>query len=240
MLEEPNSKRTRKGELAQQRLLESALRLFAAKGYEGTTMRDVAAEAGYSPGLTYRYFRSKEELVMALYENLARDLDCYARDFPSGPLAERFHTILTKQLELMEIHRETLGALFGTALNQRSSVSVFGKGTEAIRRQARGTYLALIKGARDAPRASLQEDLATILYGTHLAVVLFWLIDESTESRRTRQLLTFLRDLLKLIQPLLWLPVVSQLLARFARIVGPLLGADEDQGAIQDKDEAKS
>jgi hypothetical protein len=36
-----------------------------------------------------------------------------------------------------------------------------------------------------------------------------------------------LRDLLKLIQPLLWLPVVSQSLARLARIVGPLLGADE-------------
>lgn len=227
MAEEQESKRTRKGALAQQRLLETALRLFAQGGYEGTTMREVAAAAGYSPGLTYRYFRSKEELAMALYQELAHDLDAYVCDLPPSSLAERFHATLTKQLALMEHHREALGALFGAALNRRSGVSVFGENTAAIRRQARGTYLALITGAKDAPRASLREDLATVLYGAHLAVVLFWLIDESAESERTRHLLAFLRDLLKLLQPLLRLPPIPQLLARFARIVGPLLGADE-------------
>ena len=64
MSEEPDGKRTRKGEQARQRILESALYLFGYKGYEEATMREIAAEAGYSPGLTYRYFTSKEELVL--------------------------------------------------------------------------------------------------------------------------------------------------------------------------------
>ena len=40
--------------------------------------------------------------------------------------------------------------------------------------------------------------------------------------------LAFLRNMLKLIQPMLWLPPVSQALARLADIVGPLLG-DTDE-----------
>lgn len=227
MVKEQEGTRGRKGERARQSILESALRLFGSKGYETTTMRDIAAEAGYSPGLTYRYFTGKEELVMMLYQNLAEELDSYASSLPSASLADRFYTTVARFLELMEPHREALGALFGTALNPRSHVGVFSESTADIRRQSRGMYLALIEGAKDAPRASQQEDLATVLYGAHLALVLFWLIDQSNEAQRAQRFLMFLRDLLKLIQPFLRLPVVSQVLVRLARIIGPLLGVDE-------------
>jgi AcrR family transcriptional regulator len=227
MVKEQEGTRGRKGERARQSILESALRLFSSQGYETTTMRDIAAEAGYSPGLTYRYFTGKEELVMVLYQNLAEELDCYVSGLPSASLTERFYMTIVRLLELMEPHREALGALFGTALNPRSHIGVFGESTADIRRRSRGMYLALIEGAKDAPRASQREDLATVLYGTHLALVLFWLIDQSNGAQRTQYFLAFLRDLLKLVLPFFRLPVVSHMLARLARIIGPLLGADE-------------
>lgn len=227
MTKEQEGTQVRKGERARQRILESALGLFGAKGYETTTMRDIAAEAGYSPGLTYRYFSGKEELVMMLYQQLEEELDSYARSLPPASLADRFYMIVAKLLELMAPHRETLGALFSTALNPRSKVGVLSESTADIRRQSRDMYLALIEGAKDAPRALQREDLATVLYGAHLALVLFWLVDQSTGTQRTLQLLAVLRDLLKLLQPLLWFPVVSHILVRLARIIGPLLGADE-------------
>jgi AcrR family transcriptional regulator len=120
--------RTRKGNLAHQRLLESALRLFRSKGYEETTMREIAAEAGYSPGLTYRYFRSKEELVLGLYRNLCVELEDYAGTLPPGSLPERSHAMVAKQLELMVPYREALSALFGTALDLCSNAGVFSGG----------------------------------------------------------------------------------------------------------------
>jgi len=229
MTEEPDGKRTPKGELARQRILKSALHLFGSSGYEETTMREIAAEAGYSPGLTYRYFASKEELVLVLYQNLAEELDEYTRDLPPASLPARFHMAVAKQLALMIPHREALGALFGTALNPRSQVGVFSENTLDIRRQSRSIYLRIIQGAKDAPKESQCQDLATVLYGAHLAMVLFWLIDQSNKSWRTRLFLAFLRDMLKLIQPLLWLPPVSQALARLAAILGPLLGDDRQR-----------
>lgn len=50
------------------RLLDAALRAFASRGYEGTSVRDIAAEAEVAPGLLYHYFPGKEAVLQALFE----------------------------------------------------------------------------------------------------------------------------------------------------------------------------
>ena len=49
-------------------LLDAALRAFAEHGYEGATIRDIAAEAQVAPGLLYHYFAGKQALLQALFE----------------------------------------------------------------------------------------------------------------------------------------------------------------------------
>jgi AcrR family transcriptional regulator len=51
-------------------IVETALRLFRENGYEATTMRAIAKEAGVSVGNAYYYFGSKEELIQAYYDEL--------------------------------------------------------------------------------------------------------------------------------------------------------------------------
>jgi AcrR family transcriptional regulator len=48
---------------ARARLLAAAIEAFAAKGFHGTTTRDIAAAAGMSPAALYVHHRSKEELL---------------------------------------------------------------------------------------------------------------------------------------------------------------------------------
>ena len=50
------------------RILDAAERCFVRAGFHRTTMQDVAAEAGTSPGNLYRYFRSKDVIVAGLAE----------------------------------------------------------------------------------------------------------------------------------------------------------------------------
>ncbi len=47
-------------------ILDAAIVLFTTKGYEATRIEDVAKKAGISKGLTYFYFKNKEDLFMAL------------------------------------------------------------------------------------------------------------------------------------------------------------------------------
>lgn len=48
-------------------LIGEAARLFGNKGYENTSMRDIAAAVGILPGSLYHHFPSKEELFTAVY-----------------------------------------------------------------------------------------------------------------------------------------------------------------------------
>jgi len=54
-------------------LLDCAQRLFFERGYDNTTVNDIIAAAGLSKGAFYHYFASKEVLLEALAERLARD-----------------------------------------------------------------------------------------------------------------------------------------------------------------------
>jgi AcrR family transcriptional regulator len=65
----PTSKRVRlKPEARRALLLESAARCFAERGFEATTMHDIALGAGVAVGATYRYFTGKHEIVNAIIQ----------------------------------------------------------------------------------------------------------------------------------------------------------------------------
>jgi AcrR family transcriptional regulator len=78
-----------------------ALRLFAEKGYEETTVEDIADAAAISPRTFFRYFPAKEDVVMwDEYDPLALDL---LESRPEDePVAEAFRSVIL----------ETLGGLY--------------------------------------------------------------------------------------------------------------------------------
>ena len=51
-------------------IVEAATQVFIRKGYRKTTMPDIAREAGLSVGGVYWYFKSKDEVVLALLEEI--------------------------------------------------------------------------------------------------------------------------------------------------------------------------
>ncbi|WP_283842162.1 TetR/AcrR family transcriptional regulator [Bradyrhizobium altum] len=56
----------RKSEIARNRILEAARRIFADDGYEHATIRAIAAEASINPSMVIRYYGSKEGLFAAV------------------------------------------------------------------------------------------------------------------------------------------------------------------------------
>src|SRR4051812_29463261 len=81
------------------RILDAAERCFARSGFHRTTMQDVAAEASMSPGNLYRYFRSKEAIVVGLAE---RDRAGIIEDFAivtDGSLIGNFAKLARKYFE---------------------------------------------------------------------------------------------------------------------------------------------
>jgi AcrR family transcriptional regulator len=69
----------------QEAILDAALRLFVERGFHGTAVPDIAAEAGVAAGTIYHYFESKTALVNVLYrrekEKVTRAIHA---SFPAG------------------------------------------------------------------------------------------------------------------------------------------------------------
>lgn len=57
------------------RIKRIALSLFANKGYEGTSISDIATEVGLKKASLYSHFKGKEELFFAVYEDVAEDYE---------------------------------------------------------------------------------------------------------------------------------------------------------------------
>ena len=65
---------TKEPEERKQEILDTAMRLFYEKGYEKTSIADIAKEIGVAQGLCYRYFPSKEALFDCAIEQYADEI----------------------------------------------------------------------------------------------------------------------------------------------------------------------
>lgn len=217
-------KTPKKSEQTREHILETALGLFAEKGYAETTMRDIAGAANCSLGLAYRYFARKEEFILALYERLTEEFEAEAAALPPAPLARRFASAMELHLRRLGAHRQTMGALFAAGLAPDSEVAVLGENVLGIRTRIWGVFERVVMGASDAPKRGQAEQVTTLLYAAHLLFVLFWLQDRSAGQAKTSELLGFAQEMLGRLRPVLGLPPVARPLAKLAGIVGPMFG----------------
>jgi AcrR family transcriptional regulator len=77
------------------RILDAALRLFAAHGYDGTPVRAIAEEAGVSQGLLYNYFDGKEGLLRAILQRSMADVvESFRRAESGSAPSERLEQLI--------------------------------------------------------------------------------------------------------------------------------------------------
>ena len=186
---------TPQGAAARARLYSIAMRLIAERGYEATTLRDIAREAGVSVGLLYRYFPNKQAVVLALYDELSADYARQAEAMPQGKWRDRFLFALRTSLQVLEPHRVALRALTPVLVGDPND-GIFASTTAFSRFRVQGAFETAVAGATDAPASPLADALGRLLYMIHLSVLLWWLLDKSPRQRATTALLSLTQQLL--------------------------------------------
>jgi len=198
---------TAQGAEAARRLFDTAIGLIGERGYEATTLRDVADRAGVSVGLLYRYFPSKRAIVLALYEALSAEYAQQATAMREGKWRDRFIFALETSLGVLGPHRPALTALVPVMVGGAED-NLFAPGTAASRVRVQQAFKDAVIGAADAPARKLAESLGRLLYLAHLAVILWWLLDKSPRQRATKALVAVLRQALPSFALMLRLPPI--------------------------------
>ena len=83
-----------------QLILGTALNLFAENGFHGTATSKIASEAGIANGTLFNYFKTKEELIVAIYHSILKEMD----DF------------IIERMVSHSISKESFGSLFESTL----------------------------------------------------------------------------------------------------------------------------
>jgi len=125
----------KKSAATKKKILEAALRLFRKRGFERTTMRDVAKAAGVALGAAYYYFPSKDALILAYYDTTQEAHTAEARvgmamaDSLEGRLRVIFHT----KIDGIARDRKLLSALFRSVGDPSSELSIFLTQAKSVR-----------------------------------------------------------------------------------------------------------
>lgn len=133
-------------------LLDAAVRLMEREGSEAVSMQALAAEAGVSVGLIYRYFGSKEDVLLAVIVDV---LDAFAADVPTAIAAagddpvRRLAAAFAAYCHVISEHRHA------AVLTYRESKSLDKSGREQIKRLEIETSLPLRQTVRDGVQAGL-------------------------------------------------------------------------------------
>lgn len=85
-----------------QQILDAARACFTRNGFHATSMQDVIAEAGLSVGAIYRYFRSKEELVIAIAEEVLAQVGAQLAEVTAADPPPPMEDALRLTIEFME------------------------------------------------------------------------------------------------------------------------------------------
>ena len=182
--ERPGARRSKKGEATRARLVQTAFALFEKDGFEKTTLRAIAAKAGVSLGLLYRYYPSKDALVVELYDDLSQRFVRRSAALPEGPWVLRVLRLLRVSLDVLAPHREALRAMV-PSLTVAPGHPLFIPGGQPSHLRVQSRFEAAVAGASDAPENAAR--LGRQLYLAHLGLVLAWLLDRSPGQRATRR-----------------------------------------------------
>jgi AcrR family transcriptional regulator len=200
---------TAQGAAARERLYRIAVRMMAKRGFESTTLRDVATEAGVSVGLLYRYFPNKRAVIIALYDELSADFVAEAANMPTGRWRDRFVFAVQASLRALNPHRVALKGLIPVLVGDPEE-GVFSEETAFSRLRVQRVFEEAVAGSTDAPSGALAHAMGRLLYMAHLAVLLWWLLDKSAKQRATGILVSLTQQILPSASVALRLPPVRR------------------------------
>lgn len=113
-------KREEKNAQSRQRILEGAMREFAAKGYDGASLNTVCAENGISKGIIYHYFKDKDSLYLLCVSECFDKLTAYLKEEQreiSGTVEQHLNKYFDIRLRFFANNPEYLGIFINAVMN---------------------------------------------------------------------------------------------------------------------------
>ncbi|GAA2435065.1 TetR/AcrR family transcriptional regulator [Streptomyces glaucus] len=179
-----------KSEQTRALILETAMRLFQEHGYDRTTMRAIAREAGVSVGNAYYYFEGKEHLIQGFYDRIAAEHQVAVREILAREtdLEARLAGVLKAWLDIAAPYHEFAVQFFKNAADPDSPLSPFSPESAPAREEAVGIHRQVLAGTRTKVPEDLKDALPELMWLAQMGLVLYWIFDRTEGRERSYRL----------------------------------------------------
>jgi len=168
------------------RILDAAIHAFRTRGFEATTTRDIAAEAGIATGTLFNYFATKEAIVEFLAEQaLAKARAGFDRQASEGELEEELFAHVAAELRQLKPLRRFIAPLLETSLCPLA-VAPRSDANNVLRVEHLEIVAAL---ARKHGFADLSPVALQVYWTLYIGALAFWAGDKSPKQEDTLALL---------------------------------------------------
>jgi len=207
-------------------IIEAALRLFREMGYEATTMRAIAREAGVSTGNAYYYFSSKEELIREFYARNQAEHETACRPVlaTETEFAPRLRGTLRALIDVVGPYHTFAAKFFKHAAEPSNPLSPFSTESSPARDAAIALYTEVVDGSSVKLDRDLRARLPELLWLYSLGVIMFWVHDTSPGCAKTYDLIDRTVPLADRLVAMSRLPVLRSTMADVISIVDDLRG----------------
>ncbi len=196
--------RTSKAQQAatRRRLVATAVRLMIVQGYDATTLKEVARDAGVGEATFYKYFASKERLLAAYFELALEDALAVWRTTPElaqFSLQEHLQCLVDAVLERLRPERAFVAE--ARRLLERSPLTVLGAELpgKVLLQPELQVLLEQAEAAGQIAPCAFKAALAGLWVDYLYGVIAFWLHDESAQESETSELVDLSLELLVLL-----------------------------------------
>jgi AcrR family transcriptional regulator len=178
-------------------ILDAAKRCFLRDGFHETSMQDLFAEAGLSAGAVYRYFSSKEDMVLAIAEQSMREVIAMIHSFAVAHRGEGLGNALGGVLDVVQRKhtQDQMGAIAVMSWSEALRNPELAGRFEALLAPIRADLAEVVREHQDnggLPRHPTPEALAAVLMsivsGFILQLALFGRRVESGFAEAVREL----------------------------------------------------
>jgi len=224
--------RTSKAQQAKSRhqILRAAVKLMTAQGYEDTTLKQVAREAGVGDVTVYNYFASKERLLLGYFEAAVQGAIAQWQATPDEAtftLRERLQLLVDALLAQLAPDRAFVSIARRVLHSTPLLVADAGLPGRAALALAVEQMLSQAEDTGEIVPCGFKGAVGTLMVDFCYGLIAFWLRDESEHAGDTTQLVDHSLDLVVLV---LQTGLVNKLLALGGLVLRSQMGRWLDQG----------
>jgi len=173
------------------KLVNSATELFVLNGYEKTSMKAIAKNAGVGDATIYKYFPNKDKLILGFYEVRGTDAITSYRDTAdvnTYSFAEKLQLLTDTYLEQLLADREFVELSIQSFF--KSPITLL-KDELKVAKDYRSEFSQLLEALdqeEDTVEIPMKSTIAALLTDYLFAITLYWMKDDSEEFSNTSQL----------------------------------------------------